>query len=138
YDFFKRAVVKYAEYEKKKKARSSGQPAPETSSQPDEAGSSAATPAKDDTLASDVEGDVPSPGSSAGRKRKREDDDDDDRDQADSPDVPPSETQSVKRAKEDEAGADVETPTAIPSPPTPPPPPMETPLTEEERSMREQ
>ncbi|AEO57992.1 methyltransferase-like protein [Thermothelomyces thermophilus ATCC 42464] len=137
YDFFERAAVKYAEYEKKKKeARSTGQPVAGTSSHPGDADSSVATPAKDDTAASDAEGDAPSPGSSAGRKRKREDDDDGD--QAESPEAPPSETQSVKRAKEDEAGADVETPTAIPSPPTPPPPPMETPLTEEERSMREQ
>ncbi|KAL2164193.1 hypothetical protein VTH06DRAFT_3408 [Thermothelomyces fergusii] len=146
YDFFQRAVVKYAEYEEKKKkeARTSGQPAEETLSHPPETGSSVTTPAKDDTAASDAEGDAPSPGSSAGRKRKREDDDDGGGGggdhQAESPEAPPSETQSVKRAKEDDAGADAETtPTAtIPSPPTPPPPPTETPLTEEERSMREQ
>ncbi|KAL2201022.1 methyltransferase-like protein [Corynascus similis CBS 632.67] len=136
HDFFERAVVKYSEYEKKK-ARSAGKLAEGTPSQPGDTVSSAETPGKDDATMSDVEGDVPSPGSSAGRKRKREDDDD--RDHAESPEAPPSETHSLKRVKEGgETGADGESPTAIPSPPTPPPPPMDTPLTEEERSMREQ
>jgi histone-lysine N-methyltransferase SETD2 len=133
-------VVKYTEYEKKKTLGAPGKPTTSGASQPSEATSSAATPVKDDVTMSDVEGDL-SPGSSTGRKRKRGDDED----RAESPEAPPSETPSVKRVKEDDAEPEAEAegegePSAIPipSPPTPPPPPMDTPPTEEERSMREQ
>ncbi|SPQ22862.1 2a0e0242-d3d5-4e16-b5f8-3b32135e54fb [Thermothielavioides terrestris] len=125
-DFFERALVKYTEHEKRKAQRAAA-----ASSRPDGGAGAgpAATPVKDgDEAMSDVEG-ASSPGSSAGRKRKR-----DDEDLVESPEeggAPPSETPSAKRAREDE-------PAAVPSPPSPPPPPADTPLTEEERSMREQ
>ena len=128
-EFFERAVVKYTDHKKKKASQDgAGKPTPSgVASQPGEAPSSGDTP---------IEGDI-SPSSSPGRKRKREADDDND-DGTDSPEAPPSETPSVKRVKEEDA--DGEGNHHHPSPPTPPPPPppVETPPTEEERSMREQ
>ncbi|KAK4099045.1 methyltransferase-like protein [Parathielavia hyrcaniae] len=146
HDFFDRAVVKYTEHERKKAHGTSAKPASgSASSKPGEAPSSVATPLKDDAAAmSDAEDGASSPGSSAaGLKRKRDDNDVGDG-QAESPEAPLSETPSMKRAKEDEGDADADadvaaaTTTTTPSPPTPPPPPMDTPPTEEERSMREQ
>jgi histone-lysine N-methyltransferase SETD2 len=132
-DFFERAVVKYTDHQKKK-AQSTGKSAAGPSSQPDGgAASSVATPIKDNDTMSDVG--ESSPNSSAGRKRKR----DEDR-HLDSPEdrVPPSETPSVKRLKEDEADGEGG-PASAPTPPTPPPPPSaDSPPTEEEHSMREQ
>jgi len=126
-DFFDRAVVKYREQEKRNSDRAT-RPATEAgSSQPGETGLDAAPDAQveDDVVLSDVDDGSPNSPSSE-RKRKREDDD------AESAGAEtPSETPSLKRVKEDDA---VESP----SPPPPPPPPTDTPLTEEERSMREQ
>lgn len=138
-DFFDRAVEKFREHEKKKAERAARHAARRGSSGPDPnlAGPSIETASKevveeDDeaVMMSEVEDLVSSPGSSLDRKRKREEDDD-----AESPgQLTPSETPSAKRLKEDEADA--------PSPPPPPPPPpagvADTPMTEEERSMREQ
>ncbi|KAK3692906.1 methyltransferase-like protein [Podospora appendiculata] len=131
-EFFDRAVVKFREHEQQKKsgrggeggAVSGGRPA--ASEKAGEASSIAATPAKedDDVVLSDVEDDILSSGSGSERKRKREDE------VEESCGETPSETPSLKRVKED----DME----IPSPPPPPPPPNDTPLTDEERSMREQ
>lgn len=124
-DYFEKAVLKYKDHEKRKAERAT-KPTAEGSSQPIEAIHS--TPTKDETALSDVG--VDSPGSTGSdRKRKRDDDD------IESPGAEtPSETPSLKRVKEDEA-------VGSPSPPPPPPPPSDptdTPLTEEERSMREQ
>ena len=125
-DFFDRAVVKYKDFEKRK-ADQPGKPASGAGpSQPGDAAVSAAveTPSKDDVVLSDVEDDTPGSPSSD-RKRKREDDGESVGAET------PSETPSVKRIKDDEV-------IRSPSPPPPPPPPTDTPLTEEERSMREQ
>lgn len=121
-DFFDRAVQKKKEHDKRKaeKAAKAGSP-----SQPSEAVAKAEEVAAkdDDIVLTDIEDTPDTP--SSDRKRKREDD-------VASPGADTaSETPSVKRVKEDDA-ADV------PSPPPPPPPPTDTPLTEEERSMREQ
>jgi [histone H3]-lysine36 N-trimethyltransferase len=126
-DFFDRAVVKYRDHEKRKADRTAGTPAGADASKLGNAGAdgSVDVTVEDDVVLSDVEDGSPSSHSSE-RKRKREDDD------AESAGADtPSETPSLKRVKEDDAAES-------PSPPPPPPPPTDTPLTEEERSMREQ
>ncbi|KAK0621509.1 methyltransferase-like protein [Bombardia bombarda] len=138
-EFFDRALVKFRELEQKKAERTTTQDTTTTAEKqqqqkqqqpPTEAGQAAAaaeTPAAaaedDDVVLSDVEDDSTlSTGSE--RKRKREG-------ELESAGETPSETPSLKRVKEDEV-------VDIPSPPPPPPPPNDTPLTDEERSMREQ
>lgn len=126
-DFFDRAVVKYREHEKKKADRAAKSSSTANSSQLGNSTINSApdAPVEDDVVLSDVEDGSPTSISSE-RKRKRVDED------AESVGVDtPSETPSLKRVKEDDV---VESP----SPPPPPPPPTDTPLTEEERSMREQ
>ena len=128
-DFFDRAVVKYKELEKKKTHRSGSDktsaksPADETSQVP----TVEASPAKEDIDLSDIEAEDGASTTSSDRKRKRED-------EMESPGETPSETPSLKRVKEDDVAE-------IPSPPPPPPPPNDVatpPLSDEERSMREQ
>ncbi|KAK0646281.1 hypothetical protein B0T16DRAFT_329989 [Cercophora newfieldiana] len=126
-DYFDRAVVKYREHQKKKADRSAKPASGADSSQPADAKIDATpdAPIEDEVVLSEVEDGSPASQSSE-RKRKREDED------AESAGADtPSETPSLKRVKEDDA-------VGSPSPPPPPPPPTDTPLTEEERSMREQ
>ncbi|KAK5652484.1 hypothetical protein OQA88_10386 [Cercophora sp. LCS_1] len=122
-EFFDRAVEKKKENDKRKAEEKAAKTA--GSSQPSEAVAKVEEVAtkEDDIVLTDIEDTPGTP--SSDRKRKREDD-------GESPDAETSsETPSVKRVKEDETGD-------APSPPPPPPPPTDTPLTEEERSMREQ
>lgn len=122
-DFFERAVIKYQEHEKKKAGKANGgaTEAPKSSESAEIGSPIATTPVKDDIVMSDVES---TPSTASGRKRKRDD-------EIESPlEGALSETPSIKRLKEDENDA--------PSPPPPPPPPTDTPLSDEERSMREQ
>ena len=125
-DFFDRALEKYRDHEKKKAAQLGSRDA-KTLQDSDSTGASKAPElvGKDDVVMSDAE-DEGSPNSSPDRKRKRDED-------AESADETPSETPSVKRIKEEDG--------QVPAPPPPPPPPegtVDTPLSEEERSMREQ
>lgn len=134
-DFLNRAVEKFREHEKRKAARAAKSGVNGVRLEASHAGPSTDIPEKDaagnNVEMSDVEDAIDTPSTSSDRKRKREEDD------AESPGVTPSETQSVKRLKEDEG--EIATP-----PPPPPPPPdggadtqME--MAEEERwSMREQ
>lgn len=139
-DYFDRAVVKHRENEQraaqKAGSSSSGAPspnnggsaslglngagdAPVNNQQPDADGDIVLTDVED-------EGDDTPLTSSPDRKRKRAED-------GDAP-APTSEPiPSPKRVKEGSIAEE-----SIPSPPPPPPPPTDTPLTEEERSMREQ
>ncbi|KAL2257953.1 hypothetical protein VTK26DRAFT_8931 [Humicola hyalothermophila] len=140
-DFFERAVVKYSQRERSTSQNASATTAGVT--KPEGFTSSGATPDKD-AAATPSEGDgttSPRSCSSPGRrKRKREDHEPNHAGHVDSPEgeaAPPSATPSIKRVKEDDA-AEAGAATSVPSPPPPPPPPMDTPLTEEERSMREQ
>ncbi|KAM7197708.1 methyltransferase [Rhypophila sp. PSN 637] len=128
-EFFDKAVVKYKEHEKKKADRLAGgrssakSPSRETTQTP----AAEATPVKNDVDLSDMEVEDAASTTSSDRKRKREN-------EPESAGQTPSETPSLKRVKEDEM-------TEIPSPPPPPPPPNDVctpPLSEEERSMREQ
>jgi hypothetical protein len=122
-DYLDRAVVKLHEHEKRKGERASKNP---SSTEP---GTVEAAAKDEDTPMSDVGEDDETPSSSSELKRKREVD-------GETPAGSPSGVPLVKRLKEE----DME----IPSPPPPPPPPPEetyetaTPLTDEERSMREQ
>ncbi|KAK1774517.1 hypothetical protein QBC45DRAFT_35216 [Copromyces sp. CBS 386.78] len=144
-EFFDRAVVKHRENEQRVAQRagssSSGAPSPNNGgsaigprSSPGLNGASSAPvknqkpDAEGDIILTDVEdeGDKTPATSSPDRKRKRAKDQD-----APAPTSEP--VPSPKRIKEDSLTAD-----SIPSPPPPPPPPTDTPLTEEERSMREQ
>ncbi|KAK3357121.1 histone-lysine N-methyltransferase, H3 lysine-36 specific [Lasiosphaeria hispida] len=128
-DFFDRAVIKYREHEKHKAERAARKTGGGGSSlsQLSSAANVADALARDDVVLSDVEDDSAASVASD-RKRKRDED-------AESlAGETPSETPSIKRVKEDDAGAESQSP----SPPPPPPPPADTPLTEEERSMREQ
>lgn len=127
-EFFDRAVVKYKEHEKKKAERlahgnSTKSPARETTQTP----IAEVSPVKDDVELSDIEAEDGVSTTSSDRKRKREE-------ELESAGETPSETPSLKRVKEDDM-------TEIPSPPPPPPPPADActpPLSEEEKSMREQ
>lgn len=144
-DFFDRAVVKHRENEQRAAQRagpsSSGAPSPtnggsamEPKSPLGRNGASNA-PVKNqqpdadgDIVLTDVEdeGENTPATSSPDRKRKR----------AEEQEVPAPASEAIpspKRAKEGSTTED-----SIPSPPPPPPPPTDTPLTEEERSMREQ
>jgi len=139
YDFFDRALQKYLEYQKRK-AQYTSKEGMQSSQTEQNTARPTGTLGKDvDEVMSDVEAPNSSPQStsSAGRKRKRDDDQDGDHDMrspADEDAATSSDPPSVKRIKEDDGtGNDV-----IPSPPPPPPPPAEIPMTEEERSMREQ
>ena len=141
-DFFDRATQKYRDHEKKKAERAARHvPKPAKDDIPDvplsvEQPAEALGGDDDDVVLSDVEAAVSSPSNSSDRKRKREDLDGDspNQQQQQQQQQTPSETPSAKRLKEDESDA--------PSPPPPPPPPPEgavdTPITEEEQSMREQ
>ncbi|KAL1843674.1 hypothetical protein VTJ49DRAFT_374 [Mycothermus thermophilus] len=140
-DYFERAVVKYTEYERRKKAHAAGKSGAPQLSETD----AGITPNKDDMELSDDAASVGSPGSSAGRKRKRDDGaavEGGQQQQPESPDAPPSETPSAKRHKDDEAEAESPSSAAADhTPPTPPPPPPmddDTNNHEEEQSMREQ
>lgn len=135
-DFFDRAVVKYKEQQKAKGNNKSTDSDKPSASLNDLGGSSAPTPVQDDITPLSQPSSPSSP--VGGRKRKRDDDDDDvveGEETSQSPqDDNMSETPSVKRLKEEEDGdGDM-----IPSPPPPPPPPVDTPLSEEQRAMREQ
>ncbi|VBB86748.1 Putative histone-lysine N-methyltransferase, H3 lysine-36 specific SET2 [Podospora comata] len=135
-DFFDRAVVKYKEQQKAKSNNKSTDSDKPSASLNDLGDSSAPTPVQDDITPLSQPSSPSSP--VGGRKRKREDDDDDvveGEEASQSPqDDNMSETPSVKRLKEEEDGdGDM-----IPSPPPPPPPPVDTPLSEEQRAMREQ
>ncbi|KAK3375102.1 hypothetical protein B0H63DRAFT_267257 [Podospora didyma] len=123
-DFFDRALVKYRDHEQKKRENGVAQTSVGTPKEPklDDNESIAKTPVKDDAALSDME-DNSSPSSSSDRKRKREDD-------LESAGETPSETPSLKRIKDDECD--------VPTPPPPPPPLVDNPMTDEERSMREQ
>lgn len=123
-DFLDRAVIKYKEHEKQKAeraARDSGELAQLTAVGSGAAGEIIAM--DEEVVLSDIEDTPGSPGSD--RKRKRDNDTESVEDET------PSETPSIKRLKEEDV-------TESPSPPPPPPPPTDTPLTEEEQSMREQ
>jgi len=128
-EFFDRAVVKYKELEKMKAQR----PGSDKTSAKSPAGEASqllpveASPAKEDIELSDIEAEDGASTTSSDRKRKRDD-------ELESPGETLSETPSLKRVKEDDVAE-------IPSPPPPPPPPNDVatpPLSEEERSMREQ
>ncbi|KAH8889340.1 hypothetical protein GQ53DRAFT_807928 [Thozetella sp. PMI_491] len=126
-DFFDRALVKYREYEKRKKAARTARKEGNAVGDPQVSElASTGTPTKlEEVVMSDVD-DEGTPSPSSARKRKREDDEE-------SVGDTPSETPSVKRIKDEDS--------EVPTPPPPPPPPesaVDTPLTEEERSMREQ
>lgn len=137
-DFFDRAVAKYSEHEKRKAERAARHAAKDMkdANQPT-ADPETETSRKngidgDDVVISEGEDTISPSSNTPERKRKREDDD-----EAQSMEqLTPSETPSAKRLKEDDAD--------VPSPPPPPPPPPaegavdEGPMTEEERSMREQ
>lgn len=143
-EFFDRAVVKHRENEQRAAQRagssSAGAPSPNNGGSAAEPRSSlglngaSSAPAKNqqhdadgDIVLTDVEdeGDNTPATSSPERKRKRAEDQN-----AQAPTSEP--VPSPKRVKE------ASTEESIPSPPPPPPPPTDTPLTEEERSMREQ
>lgn len=133
-EFLDKAVVKFKEHEKRKAETKQGS----ADSKAVDAISKAepATPQVDEVdeevVLTDNEDTATPTSSSSDRKRKRPDE------EADSAEQTPSETPSVKRIKDDDVD--------IPSPPPPPPPPPEaaadaapdTPMTEEERYMKEQ
>jgi histone-lysine N-methyltransferase SETD2 len=130
--YLDKAVVKYREHEKKKAADRAAKASKEggvKSTPADETPSQDIEKVEDEVVLTDAED---SPTSSVSNtKRKRGDE------EAESAAQTPSETPSAKRVKED----DVE----LPCPPPPPPPPpdaaataADTPLTEEERSIKEQ
>lgn len=138
-DFFHRAVKKFQDREKTKAERASRRAARDSKDQnPEAAGPSIETPTQDEiggideAAMSDVEETISPSSSLAELKRKR----DEDNELGSNGQLTPSETPSAKRLKEDDADADA------PSPPPPPPPPpadvIDAPMTEEERSMREQ
>ncbi|KAH7326393.1 hypothetical protein B0I35DRAFT_347868 [Stachybotrys elegans] len=144
-DFLDRAVEKYNEHQKRRKAKEGGAVAGNGQDHTDKPATDAATrtgglaetrSVNDEVMAADDGEDVVmSDGeddsfASGDRKRKREGDGDG----ANSANVTPWDGPDVKRVKEDEGEA--------PSPPPPPPPPpdfaLEESMTSEERALREQ
>lgn len=135
-DFFDKAVVKFQEHEKRRKAKEGANGAGKTEKSATELDSSSQMPAaKDDSLVTDDaepddmvmtdDEDGVTPGS-PDRKRKRES-------VEETPDTPLDEP-STKRSKEDEGEE------ASPPPPPPPPPDavMEDVLTDDQKALREQ
>ncbi|KAH8910109.1 hypothetical protein BR93DRAFT_874713 [Coniochaeta sp. PMI_546] len=139
-EFLDKAVLKFKEHERRKAAereakhgsKASREDGAKSTTPTDESIPQEADKIDDEVVLTDVEDDASPTSSTSNSKRKREEE------EIDSAAQTPSETPSAKRIKEDDAD--------LPSPPPPPPPPPEatadalpeTPMTEEERSMREQ
>lgn len=133
-DFFIRAVEKFEKREAERAARRAARAS--RGQNPEAAGPSIETPSQDeiggadDVAMSEAEDTISPSSSTAERKRKR----DEENELESMGQLTPSETPSAKRLKEDNGD--------VPSPPPPPPPPpadaIDAPMTEEERSMREQ
>ena len=150
-EFFDKAVIKYREHEKRKKAKPGAEGAEKAEDEKLEGGldSSAHTPTAllatedldpDDVVMSDRDDD-PSP-DSPDRKRKRQRD----AEAEDTPELTPSDEPSTKRLKEDGQEEQESQEGQVPSPPPPPPPPPdaavedvpEEPMTEDQKALREQ
>jgi len=136
-EFLDKAVVKFKEHERRKAADRDARAAKEGGPKPTPANQAvvAEEDADEEVVLSDVE-DTPT-SSASNSKRKREEEEE--QNQAASATTP-----SAKRVKED---GDENDNVELPSPPPPPPPPpdaatvdttVDTPVTEEERSMKEQ
>lgn len=138
-EFLDKAVLKFKEHERRKAAEREAKHGSTASREDgakstptDESTAQEADKIDDEVVLTDAEDDASPTSSTSNSKRKREEE------EIDSAVQTPSETPSAKRIKEDDAD--------LPSPPPPPPPPPEatadalpeTPMTEEERSMREQ
>lgn len=130
-EFLDKAVLKFKEHERRKAAERDARAAKDGVAKPTPANDPLAQETEkldEEVVLTDAEDDASPTSSTSNGKRKREDE------EAGSAGHTPSATPSAKRVKED----DVE----LPSPPPPPPPPPEavadTPLTEVERSMKEQ